>query len=121
MKGLIIYPNFSYNNPNQIQLNRLISGLGDKCEIHVLARKGPRTPSTLAKVFYIPKENFFRVRPAGMNDFIYYISVSVKIQFLFFLAQLQVASFKLQAAPAGFVLILFSRNMLFLISAAFYA
>ena len=61
MKGLIIYPNFSYDNPNQIQLNRLISGLGDKCEIHVLARKGPRTPSTLAKVFYIPKENFFRV------------------------------------------------------------
>ena len=64
MKGLIIYPNYTYSNPNQKQFERLLSGLVDQCDIHILSRKGPRLPKfpEESSVFEIPKESLFRVR-----------------------------------------------------------
>ena len=64
MKGLIIYPNYTYSNPNQKQFERLLSGLVDQCDIHILSRKGPRLPKfpEESSVFEIPEESLFRVR-----------------------------------------------------------
>ena len=62
MKGLFIYPNFSYTNPNQKQFERLLSGLVDKCEIHILSRRGPRLQLTPGTIHYIQEESRIKSR-----------------------------------------------------------
>ena len=41
LSGLVLYPNFLYDNPNSRQFERLLQSLNGKMDIHIVSRPGP--------------------------------------------------------------------------------